>query len=161
MGFRDRILKKIGSTLADATKTGGRYSLRVGKGLTRHAAGQIGKQGARKILGRHYNNLSDLQKELVDECGEIAGRIVTNRIQDGMMIFGPSDFEQEAESQQEELASVLMARIRSKVYDGLAELFVDKPPRPNGELILQYDVIKQLIMAGIAEILDARQRDFS
>ena len=161
MSFRDEILRRIGSAVAGASKTGGRYSLRVGKGLSRHTAGQIGKQGARKLLGKHFNNLSDLQKGLVDECGEIAGRIVTNRIQDGMMIFGPSDFEEDAESQQEELRSVIMARVGSKIYDGLAELFIDKPPRPNGELILQYDVIKQLIMAAIAEILDARQRDFS
>ena len=157
MSFRDRIAK----ALFDAAKSGGRYSLRFGKGLTRHTAGQVGKQGSRRLVGRHYDGLTDLQKELVDECGEIAGRLFVNRIQDGFMVFDPSDFEEEAETEQSELHAVIVARGRSKMYDGLAELFVPKPPRPNDELILKYDIVKQLILAAIAEIFEARQRDFS
>lgn len=158
MSARDRIAKII----ADAVKSGGRYSLRVAKGLSRHTAGQIGKQGARRLIGEGYKDLSELERTLVDECGEIAGRIVANRVQDGIMMFAsPSDFEREAESEQQELMSIIIARGRSRMYDTLAEMFVRKPSRPNGELILEYDIIKQLILAGIAEILDARQRDFS
>lgn len=155
--FKDRIAK----ILADAIIAGGRYSLRVAKGLSRHTAGQIGKQGARSLFGSHYKNLSDLEKNLVDECGEISGRIVANRIQDGVMYFTTSDFENEAESFQQEMISIIIARGRSKMYDNISEIFVDKPPRQNNELIIEYDIIKQIILAGIAEILEARQRDYS
>lgn len=78
-----------------------------------------------------------------------------------MMIFGTSDFDQAAEEEQNEIQSVIIARGISNVYDGLAKIVIGKPDRPNNELILKYDVIKQLILAGIAEILEARQREFS
>lgn len=143
-----RILAALGRT------TGGRVGLRFARGVTNHTAGQLAKKGCRRIAPKAYERMSPSEIWVVDQATDFAVRAATDIARQGIEIYVSEEeidglAQRYAISLQDAIVRASQSRTLSTGYDS----FFGKVDR-GGRLVVNLDLLKQMILAGIGEILN-------
>ena len=143
-----RLIAALGRT------AGGRVGLRFSRGISTHTAGQAAVRGCHRALPKAYQVMTKEEKWVADQAMELAVRIAGDIMKQGVEVYvSEEEIDGAAHRGAISLGEAIVNGIESRAMSIGYDFCFGKINR-DGHLVVQADVIKQVILAGVGEVLD-------